>query len=413
MKDTILTKTLKIENGKLIRSINDIAEAKRIMEVIQEKGLFGKSIVNTKFCSEKENYLEHEYLNYIIHSGEYTESMGYDVQEYAIKLGLDFFENGIYGWDLLPHNFTYRNGTWFLYDFDGFSLDPKRIITQLRGFFKINFSNYEILRFLTRSEMSSFYLTRIKMEDIIKSIPLYRGLYLFINMTICKILHYLRMYKLVYKYLNFLFKQYSKNYKKEYFEYNLKENEKEEFCSIAEKLSNVQNIFCIGELAGKWAIFDEERNSLINKFVYIDDYVICDKYYNYIYKNQLKNISTGVLYPLVDNANIEQTEYRALYDTYAQFRFISDAVLSFEVDDVEVLKNFTTDLLIVKSERDLSSELEKHFNNIEKQGNLYIAKDKKDKTKPLPNKKYNDGNRGYYSNKHTLEILKILKNKRK
>lgn len=413
MQDTVFTKTLEIKNGKLLRTVPNIDEIERIINVIKDKGLLGKSVVDTKIFSKEDNLVEHEFLNYIIHSGEYTESMGYDVQKYALVFGLNFFEDKIYGWDLLPHNFTYRNGTWFLYDFDSFSLNPKRLITQLRGFFKITFSNYEILRFLTRSEMSYYYLTRMRIEDIIKLIPLYRWLYLFLNMSFCQVLYYSKQYKHLYKYLRFLFNKYSKNYKKEYFEYIINDYEKELFETINKELSNSKTAFCIGENAAKWAIQNEQSNNNINKFAYIDDYVVCDKYYNYIYKNEYKNLSTAVLYPLVDDETISKDiKYRALYDTYAQYRFVSDAVISLDIDDVEVLKNFTTDILIIKSENDLTEELQQYFDNVSKKETLYIAKNKKDKTKPVPSKNYDDGNRGPDAHRQTWELLKILNSKK-
>ena len=363
--------------------------------------------------SKEENLVEHEYMNYIIHSGEYTESMGYDVQKHALNMGLDFLKNKVYGWDLLPHNFSYHNGDWFLYDFDSFSLNPQRLKTQIRGYFKITFSNYEILRYLTRSEMSYYYLTRMRIEDIIKLIPIHRWLYLFSNMQICLLMQKFKLYKLAYKYLKFLFKKYSKNFKKEFYEYNLSKDEKELFEIINNEVKGVSNVFCVGETAGKWAIQNEINGSDIEKFAYIDDYIICDKYYNFIHKNKYKNLSTAVLYPLVDDENIEKNiPYRALYDTYAQYRFGSDCVISFEIDDVNVLKNFTTNILIIKSEKDITNDLKEYFSDVLNQDNLYIAKNKKDKTKPIPNKPYDDGNRGPDAHRQTWEILKILNKKR-
>lgn len=412
MQDTVFSKTLEVKNSKLLRTVSNIDEIEKIINVIKDKGLLGNSVVDTKIFSKEKNLVEHEYLNYIIHSGEYTESMGYDVQKYALDLGIEFLKEKIYGWDLLAHNFTYAKGTWFLYDFDSFSLNPNRLITQIRGFFKITFSNYEILRYLTRSEMSYYYLTRMRIEDIIKLIPFHRWLYLFLNMTICQILYYLKLHKAAYKYLKNLFDVYSKNYKKEYYEYELTNEEKELFETINKETKELKNVFCVGETAAKWAIQSKENNEDIEKFAYIDDYIICDKYYNYIYKNKFKKLSTAVLYPLVDDKTINKDiKYRALYDTYAQYRFISDAVISIEIDDIKALKNFTTNMLIVKSEKDLTAELKEYFNSVSNFGKIYIAKDKKDKTRPIPTKQYDDGNRGPDAHRQTWEILKILKEK--
>ena len=414
MQDTVFSKTLEIKNNKLLRTIPNIDEIEKIIEVINKKGLFGKSVVNTKVFSKEKNIIEHEYLNYIIHSGEYTESMGYDVQKYSLELALDFIKEKIYGWDLLPHNFTYKNGTWFLYDFDSFSINPERIITQMRGFFKISFSNFEVQRLLTRSEMSYFYLTRMRIEDIIQLIPLNRWIYLYWNMFRCQRLLNKKKYKEVYKFLLELFEKYTKDYKKELYEYSLNKEEEILFERITKEVANSKNAFCVGETAAKWAIQHEQNNDETEKFAYIDDYLICDKYYNYIYKNGYKNLSTAVLYPLVDDENIEQTiKYRALYDSYAQFRFYSDCVISLDNNDIDALKNFTNNLLIVKSELDITEKLKEHFDCITKIENIFIAKNKKDKTRPTPNKPYEDGNRGPDAHRQTWELLKIIKQKYK
>lgn len=413
MKDTVFSKRLEIKDGKLLRTVVNINETEKIIDIINSKNLFDKSVVGTKIFSGEKRLVEHKYINYIIHSGEYTESMAYDVQKYALDLGLNFLEDGLYGWDLLPHNFTYHNGTWFLYDFDALSLVQSKIITHYRGYFKITFSNYEISRYLTRKEMTYYYLTRIKMEDLMKLIPFYRSFFLFLNLSYCKILYGIKKDKLVYKHLIRLFNQYTKNYKKEYYEFSINEQDGKLFELINSELKNVKNAFCVGENASKWALYSESAGSNINKFAYIDDYEICDKYYNYIYKNSFKNISTAVLYPFVDDEKIDENiSYRALYDSYAQFRFISEAVVSLDIDNVEVLKNFTTDILIIKSEKDLTKELKNYFNFVEKQDNLYIAKNKKDIIMSIPTKKYNDANRKAESEKQTLAIGKLLKQKR-
>lgn len=414
MKDTVFSKTLEIKNNKLLRTVPNIDEIEKIIKVIDKKGLFDSSVVNTKVFSKEENIIEHEYLNYIIHSGEYTESMGYDVEKYSLELALDFIKEEVYGWDLLPHNFTYKNGKWFLYDFDSFSLNPERIITQMRGFFKIAFSNFEVQRLLTRTEMSYFYLTRMRIEDIIQLIPLNRWIYLYWNMFRCQRLLNAKKYEEVYKFLLKQFEKYTQNYKKEYYEYSLKNKEEKLFEIINEEIKESKTIFCVGEVASKWAIQNEQKNYNIEKFAYIDDYVTCDKYYNYIHKNGYKNLSTAVLYPLVDDEDIDKTiNYRALYDSYAQFRFYSDCVISLDNDNIEVLKNFTNNILVVKSEQDISEKLKEHFDNITKIENIYIAKNKKDKTKPTPNKLYEDGNRGPDAHRQTWELLKIIKQKYK
>lgn len=412
MQDTILTKTLKIKNGKLIRNIENVNNTKKIIEIIKNKGLFGKSIVNTEIFSEEEKLIEHDIIPFIVHSGEYTKSMGYDVQKTAIEMALDFFKDGVYAWDLHAHNFTYHNGTWFLYDFGSFELTPKNVITQIRGFFKITFSNFEIQKILKRSELSHYYLTRYKMEDILKIIPFHRWLFLATNLVVCRVVLLLGLYKYSYLYLKKLFEYYTKDFKKEYYNFELTENEKEIFHFINNELSGTKTAFCVGEEASKWAIYNEETNSEITKFAYIDDYELCDKYYNFIYKKQFKNISTGVLYPLVDDNEIKQTKYRALYDSYAQYRFSADAVICFEETDIDTISKFTTDTLIIKSEKDITEELKAIFEDVKQIKNIFIAKNKRDKTKQTSSKKYEDANRGFDSKRQTWEVDKLIKQKR-
>lgn len=413
MQDTVFSPTLKVENGKLLRSVDNIEEIEKIIDVINKKGLFGKSIVNTKIFSREEKLVEHELLKYIIHSGEYTESMGYDIQKTCIDMCLDFLKDKIYSWDLLPHNYTYNNGQWFLYDFGALDLNPQNVKTEIRGFFKITFSNFEILRLLPREEMSYYYLTRLRIEDIIKLIPFHRWLILAITMSICLTLENLKQYKLAYIYIKILFKIYTWKYKKEYYNYEIANEEEKIYKQLNSEFEGISNAFCIGEDAAKWAIFNEESTNKINKFAYIDNYNLCDKYYNYIYKKQLKNISTAVLYPLVDDNKITETQYRALYDTYAQTRFYSEAVISFDFDNVEILSRITENILCIKTEKDIKDELNKYFDEVKVQNNLYIAKGKKDKTKPTPSKKYKDGNRGPDAIRQTWEIQKLIQEKQK
>ena len=171
VEDKVLSKTLQIKNGKLLRNVDDTLSIKKILEILEKKGYKNNFVVKTQIFSEDEKLIEHEILKYIIHSGEYTESMAYDVNIHSLKMALDLIDEGVYAYDLLPHNFTFYNGKWFLYDFDSFQLNPEKIITEIRGFFKIVFSNFEILRLISRKELGYFYLTRYRIEDIIKLIP--------------------------------------------------------------------------------------------------------------------------------------------------------------------------------------------------------------------------------------------------
>ena len=208
VQDKVLSKTLEIKNGKLLRKVEDIYSIEKLINILKEKGYIGSTIIDTQIYSQEENLVEHEILKYIIHSGEYTESMAYDVNLQSLKMALDLVDEGVFAYDLLPHNFTFHNGNWFLYDFDSFQLKPEKTITEIRGFFKIIFSNYEILRLVSRKELKHYYLTRYRIEDIYHLIPFHRWLYLFFNQTICNILFKTKQYKLVYKYIKNLFKKY-------------------------------------------------------------------------------------------------------------------------------------------------------------------------------------------------------------
>ncbi len=195
VEDKVLTRTLKIENGRLLRNVEDVSAIKKYIQILSEKGYIDKNVISTSIFSEDEKIIEHQILKYIIHSGEYTESMAYDINLLSIKMALDVIDSKIYAYDLLPHNFTFYNGNWFLYDFDSFSISPKKTITEIRGFFKIIFSNYEILRLINREKLGHYYLTRYRIEDIFSIIPLHRWIYLSFNQIICNLLYKLKLYK--------------------------------------------------------------------------------------------------------------------------------------------------------------------------------------------------------------------------
>ncbi len=415
VKDKVLSKTLEIKNGKLLRTVEDISAIENLIKILEKKGYIGSTIINTKIHSKEEKLVEHEILKYIIHSGEYTESMVYDVNLKALEMALDLVNEGVYAYDLLPHNFTFHKGNWFLYDFDSFQLMPNKVITEIRGFFKIIFSNYEILRLISRKEIGQYYLTRYRIEDILHIIPFHRWLYLFINQTICNILFKTKQYKLVYKYIKNLFRKYSKNHKKHYYKY---ENN-DDFTSINNLIeqNNISSVFCIGEVSAKWAIDSKLYGIKAEKLVYIDDYDICDSYYNYVVATERNDIVPAVLYPLVNEKEInENLKYRALYDSYAQERFYSDAViyLDSEINEsiIEQLAIFTKEILIIKNEEKYVDKLRKIFTNIEIKNNYLIASNKIEEKIPVANKPYDDGNRGPDAHRQTWEVLKLIQNKK-
>lgn len=414
VQDKVLSKTLEIKNGKLLRKVEDIYSIEKLINILKEKGYIGSTIIDTQIYSQEENLVEHEILKYIIHSGEYTESMAYDVNLQSLKMALDLVDEGVFAYDLLPHNFTFHNGNWFLYDFDSFQLKPEKTITEIRGFFKIIFSNYEILRLVSRKELKHYYLTRYRIEDIYHLIPFHRWLYLFFNQTICNILFKTKQYKLVYKYIKNLFKKYSKKHKKNY--YNYKNNNDYTFINNLIKQNNISSIFCVGEVSAKWAIDSKFSGISTQKLVYIDDYDICDSYYNYVVATERKDIIPAVLYPLVDEKEIkEEYKYRALYDSYAQERFYSDAVIYLDSvineNIIEKLAIFTKEILIIKNTDKYIEQLKNIFSNVEIINDYLIARNKIEEKIPVANKPYDDGNRGPDAHRQTWEVQKIIKSK--
>ena len=417
-QDKVLSKTLKIVNGKLLRNVEDVASIENLVEILNKKGYIGKNIIDTKVYSREEKLVEHEILKYIIHSGEYTESMAYDVNELSLKMALDLVDDGAYAYDLLPHNFTFHNGNWFLYDFDSFQLKPEKVITEIRGFFKIVFSNCEILRLISRKELGHYYLTRYRIEDIFHIIPFHRWLYLFVNQTICNILFKMKQYKLIYKYLKNLFNKYSKNHNKYYYEY--KNNI--DFSTINEliKQNDISSIFCIGETSANWAINANKSEINTQKLVYIDDYEICDSYYNYIKKEGIEDIIPAVLYPLIDDKEInKEYKYRALYDSYAQERFYSDTVIYIEEEInksiIEQLVTFTKEILVLKNTQktgEYATLLNSFFTDIEITNDYLIAKNKIENKVPIGNRPYKDGNRGPDAIRQSQEVKELIKKRK-
>ena len=94
VQDKILSKTLEIKDGKLLRNVEDISAIKKLIELLSKKRYIGSNVIDTKIYSEDEKLVEHEILKYIIHSGEYTESMAYDVNKLSLEMP-DNFNLGI------------------------------------------------------------------------------------------------------------------------------------------------------------------------------------------------------------------------------------------------------------------------------------------------------------------------------
>ena len=419
VQDKVLSKTLKIQGGKLLRNVEDIWAIKKLIERLSQKGYMGSNVIDTKIFSEEEKLVEHEILKYVIHSGEYTESMAYDVNQLSLKMAIDMCEVGVFAYDLLPHNFTFHNGKWFLYDFDSFQFNPAKSITQIRGFFKIIFSNYEILRLISREELKHYYLTRYRIEDIYHIIPLSRWLYLFLNQVFCNTLYALGFHKLTYLYLRKLFNKYSKKHIKNYYHY-----EENSLCLELNELIakyDIKNAFCVGENAGKWAIYNEKQKSNIQKLVYLDDYKLCDEYYNYIVKNEFKNIIPAVLYPLVSDEQIPVSySYRALYDTYAQERFYSDCVVALDIinndikDFIKSLSTFSANTLVLSSEfinEEEMNYLSSFYYDVEVINSFVIASRMREVLIPISDIPYKDGNRGPFAIRQSKMVKELIKSK--
>ena len=102
--------------------------------------------------------------------------------------------------------------------------------------------------------------------------------------------------------------------------------------------NSIKTVFGTGLLYANWSL---KSDSALKNFVYIDDYEKCDSYYKYIYANNVENISTAVLYPFVDDEIINKDiKYRALYDSYAQRRFKSEACFVLNFDDFFIQEHF-------------------------------------------------------------------------
>ena len=416
--DRKLSKTLKIEDGKLLRNVDDVVEVEKIVDLLTKKQYIPDIVIDAKVFSRDEKLVQHEIIPYIIHSGEYTESMCYDVTKQSLDMAIDLLDEKLYGWDLLPHNFTFHKGKWFLYDFDSILMHPKRVKTLLRGFFKIIFPNYEILKFAKRDELKHYYLTRYKTSSIASTIPFVSFAIFYVHKIICSILCLLKQYKLSFLYLKKLFEVYTKKHKKDIYNYV-----SDECFEVINKIcidNNISNAFCVGEKAANWAIDNEYCGKIIDKFVYIDDYKMCDDYYNLIVSKSFKNIATAVLYPLIEDNEISKNiSYRAIYDSYAKQRFYSDMVISLDVDItkdyIDNISLFSSKILVLSAKNVTEENLEHLktiFKTVEVDSNFVVAKDKINSIIPVAKKDYEDGNRGPESKEHSKQVKLILHSKK-
>lgn len=415
---------VKICGNRVFRYVDNIDDAKKIIEVSQNK--LGDGVVGTKVFSEEENLLEHEFISPIIHSGEYTESMAYDVTEIALNTAIKMAECGVYSFDLLPHNYTYHNGKWILYDFGAFEMTPKNVKTQVRGCFKICFSAFELSKIIQRKYLKHYYLNRIKTSALSKMIPVWCFVCLELKSLVCKLLYSFGFYKQAYVLLERILESYKKNFVRKVYE-------PKNFASVY-TLDGIleQNAIYTSFIAGKNSVdYAAASGNDAKKFVYIEDYSLCDEFYNYIYRNGRAEISTAVLYPMVQDEEIPQEyHYRALYDSFAQERFESEAVVItnysefFDIDEDVLLKNlsrFGSKLMVLgfscKDEkyRNISEKITIYYKSCEciesDDGVFLVGKNRIDFERKLCicGKEYTNNNRRECEVLHSEKILEILK----
>ena len=193
-----------------------------------------------------------------------------------------------------------------------------------------------------------------------------------------------------------------------------------------------QNAIYTSFIAGKNSVdYAAASGNNAKKFVYIEDYSLCDEFYNYIYRNGRAEISTAVLYPMVQDEEIPQEyHYRALYDSFAQERFESDAVVItnysefFDIDEDVLLKNlsrFGSKLMVLgfscKDEkyRNISEKITTYYKSCEciesDDGVFLVGKNRIDCERKLCicGKEYTNNNRRECEVLHSEKILEILK----
>ncbi|MBQ9245911.1 hypothetical protein IJ182_06570 [bacterium] len=420
-KETAYSETVSEKSNKIIRKVQNIQEEEKILSVLSHLDMLGKDIVNTQILSQEENLLEHEYINGIIHSEEYTESMSYDIAKEELQLALKLLDNKIYSWDLLPHNFTFHNGQWILYDFDSISLKPSNIKTLVRGYFKIVFSTFELIQIIKRKDLKQCFLNRVKCSDLITMIPFKNWLKYFLRLNYSMLLLSCKKYKRTYQYLYEICSEYEKNLERKIYKFNNTQETQQlfDFINNIIKEYSPNRIFCIEELAANWAL---STNCNLDKFIYLDNYDITDEIYNYIIQNKRKDITTGVLYPLSDDKDIKK-EYknRALYDSYAKKRFYSDCAILLNNTDIKTINelcDFSEKLLIIKTDTTNRNEilnfLKLRFQTVEvKEINNELIIIAINNIKPYNNdnnkNEYKNFNRGELAIEQTKLTKKLLK----
>ena len=333
-----------IRENDVLRRVNSIDETEKIISVLKANGMLGNGVVNTEIFSRDEKYVSHEKISPVIHSGEFTVSMAYDLFELALKTCTKMLDYGIYTWDFLPHNLTYTDGHWVLYDFGAFALSPENVKTQIRNMFKICFAALELLKIVDRAKLKRCFLNRISGLEFFKMVHWQVFFTFEFRKNLCLLLNILGLRRLTYRYLTQILETYTKDFSRKIYKTEFKNSKIYDTLNNILATSDIKTLFVTGKEGADWVLNNKNGKKT---FVFVDDYDFTDEFYNLISSDtKYKNILTGVLYPLVDDREIPQCiSYRALYDCFAQERMISDCAvfLNFE----EIIKDNNLSLLNV------------------------------------------------------------------
>jgi hypothetical protein len=244
------------------------------------------------------------------------------------------------------------------------------------------------------------------------------------------------LYKPAYQYLNNVFEKLSNEYwNNERDAFPVSNNV--ELNDLIDKIlseNNCSNCFGLGKDFANWSIHSLLK---LKSFAYIDDYNLCDSFYNHIYRNGINHVSTAVVAALVDYDEIpENIRYSGVYDCFAQDRFISDAVIVLNTQEILDDNNFDYELFsknitrfsrkcfivrIDNSNIDKSkfkNILEQHYNNVREINSngyeFFVA------VEPLnwafeipPTILYQNDNRGEEDAEHSKKIIDVIKAKKR
>lgn len=422
-----------VEKDIVLRDVSDIApiiDYEKMLAVINNNEFLKKIIVETQINSKEKSTLKHRKIKHIIHSSEFTESMALDVTKTAIDLSLELLNYGIYANDLLAHNFTLENGKWILYDFCSFSYNPDGLKTQIRGTFNISFAAFELMKIIKRNKLKHYFLNRIKYSRLIKMISFPNWLKWYINMKFILMLVSLKQHKQALMLMKKLYEGYNKQYKRTVYNFILKTENKKIYDYIEKLVSENTDVLCLGQFMGDWALYS---NTPVSKIFYTDNYTLCDEYYNYLIKNEIKNISTAVFQPLsADEKLNDNIKYRALYDDFTKNRLASSFVL-IDFDEVYdtkyktlsefccIISGYAKDCVVIKLRKDkllagrIQDEMRKYFEYTDcmDAGIYYILVEKVNiSSGKLKNiKYYGNDNRSKDAKKQCNAILDIIKQK--